>query len=124
MGFSHPLIPYLSDFLTASVHHLDALYPTFATYYLSGGPTPPTSSEGQPVSLPQLACPILAFVGAVLRIGRVPEWFDQSKMGSLLTSVFSWMQMTVEDVSDLIFPVHPEMRLRSLFFTAGGGMGE
>ncbi|KAI0964512.1 hypothetical protein AcW1_001317 [Taiwanofungus camphoratus] len=97
MGFSHPLIPYLSDFLTASVHHLDALYPTFATYYLSGGPTPPTSSEGQPVSLPQLACPILAFVGAVLRIGRVPEWFDQSKMGSLLTSVFSWMQMTVED---------------------------
>ena len=98
-SFPRPLTPYLKDFLTASLNHFQALYPTFAQFYLSSSEPAPHSSEDEPVELPQLLCPILDFVTAVSRGGKAREWFVGGNLTALISSVFNFVQMTDEDVS-------------------------
>jgi importin-9 len=93
------LIPYLNEFLTASLNHFQALYPTFAQFYLSSSEAAPQSSEDDAVELPQLLCPILDFVTAVTRGGKAREWFVEENRTRLISAVFDFVQMTDEDVS-------------------------
>jgi hypothetical protein len=93
------LTPYLKDFLTASVNHLQALYPTFTQFHLSSSEPAPSSSEEESVELPQLLCPIFEFVTAVARGGKAKEWFAEKNLSILISSTFNFVQMTDEDVS-------------------------
>jgi hypothetical protein len=90
---------YLKDFLAASLNHFQALYPTFAQFYLSSSEPAPGSSEDETIELPQLLCPILDFVTSVARGGKAKEWFAEGNLNALISAVFSFAQMTDEDVS-------------------------
>jgi hypothetical protein len=93
---------YHKDFLTASLTHFQALYSTFAQFYLSSSEPAPCSSEDETIELPQLLCPILDFVSAVARGGKAKEWFSEGNLNALISAVFSFAQMTDEDVSTLV----------------------
>lgn len=89
---------YLKDFLSASLHHLQALFPTFTQCYLTSLQSPPGSTEDEFVGLPHLICPIVDFMSSVARGGRAKEWFEAGNLQSLIGSVFQYVQMTEEDV--------------------------
>lgn len=97
------MTPYLKDFLTASLNHFQALYPTFAQFYLSASEPAPRSSEDESIELPQLLCPILDFITAVTRGGKAREWIVEENLDTLILVVFNFVQMTDEDVSLLLF---------------------
>ncbi|OCH92992.1 ARM repeat-containing protein [Obba rivulosa] len=96
-SFPKNLAPYLHDFLTASLNHLNALYPAFVHYYLLSEDSAPGSSEDEPIDLAQLACPIFDFVSRASRNGRGKEWFQQDNLNALVSNIFSWSQMTSSD---------------------------
>jgi len=98
-SFPRTLTPYLNDFLTSSLNHLHALFPTFSHYYLLNAESAPSSSENDSIDLTQLICPILDFVSAVSRGGKARDWFDPGNLNNLIASVFGYTQMTEEDVS-------------------------
>src|ERR1700737_639973 len=100
-SFPRVMTTYLKDFLSASLHHLQVLFPTFTHYYLSSSTSPPGSSEDEHVDLPNLVCPLIDFVATVTRGGKVREWFDAGNLQGLVGAVFNYVQMTEEDVSDL-----------------------
>lgn len=101
-SFPRALTPYLKDLLTASLNHLQALYPTFARFYLSSSESVPRSSEDESIELPQLICPIIDFVAAVTRGGKAKEWFDGGNLAALISAVFNFVQMTDEDVRNSV----------------------
>lgn len=96
-SFPRALTPYLKDFLTASLNHFQALYPTFAQFYLSASEPAPRSSEDESIELPQLLCPILDFITAVTRGGKAREWIVEENLDTLILVVFNFVQMTDED---------------------------
>ena len=102
--------------------HLQLLFPTFATYHLSGSATPPIPEEDA-IDLPQLICPLLDFVTAIARDGKAKEWFtNQStgRMGELITEVVQWSQMTEDDVGFITFP---DSALTADMNISGGDVG-
>ncbi|KAG6911255.1 hypothetical protein DXG01_002093 [Tephrocybe rancida] len=96
-SFPRALTPYLQNFLSNSLIHLQALHPTFTEFYLSSSESAPRSSEDEPIELPQLICPIMDFAAAVTRGGKARDWFTTSNLHSLVAAVFGFVQMTEED---------------------------
>jgi hypothetical protein len=90
---------YLKDFLSASLIHLQVLFPTFTHFYLSPSASPPSSSEDEHVGLPHLVCPLIDFVSTATRSGKAKEWFDSGNLQGLIAAIFNYVQMTGEDVS-------------------------
>ncbi|KAF9445285.1 ARM repeat-containing protein [Macrolepiota fuliginosa MF-IS2] len=88
--------PFLVEFLTASVRHLHALYPTFAHYYIADEESVPNSSEDEVIDLAQLICPILDLVSAVIRHGKCKEWLG-ANLQELISGIFDYAQITHED---------------------------
>lgn len=89
----------MSDLLAASLNHLRALYQTFSDYYLSATENAPSTSEDEPVELPQLLSPIIDFLAATVRGGKARDWLGPENLSTLITSVFAYVQMTDDDVS-------------------------
>jgi hypothetical protein len=96
----------MTEFLTASVHHLQVLSPTFSHYYITSEDSVPGTSEDETIDLAQLVCPILDFVAAMTRHGKVKEWL-QSNLHQIVTAVFNYAQMTQDDVRNSLFVVIP-----------------
>jgi len=88
--------------MEASLNHLRALYPTFLTYNLAATESAPSTSEDESVELPQLLCPIIDFLAAVIRGGRGRDWVTDENILGVVTSVFAFVQMTDEDVLSLL----------------------
>jgi importin-9 len=103
---------YLKDFLSASLHHLQVLFPTFTHFYLSSSASPPGSSEDEHIDLPHLVCPLIDFVSTVTRGGKAKEWFDSGHLPALIEAVFNYVQMTEEDVSFFFFCSWSEPRFQ------------
>ncbi|KAH9486456.1 Importin-9 [Psilocybe cubensis] len=97
-SFPRALVPHLSDFLNASLNNLRSLYPTFSTYYLAAAESVPNSSEDEPIELPQLLCPIIDFLAAVIRGGKGKDWIVDENVAAVVSSVFAFVQMTDDDV--------------------------
>lgn len=84
--------------MASSLHHLRALYPTFCTYYLAASESAPNTSEDEAIELPQLLCPIIDFLAAVIRGGKARGWLVDDNILAVVSSVFAFVQMTDEDV--------------------------
>ena len=97
-SFPRSLTPYLKDLLSASLLHLSALYPTFTAYYLQSTSSVPRSSEDESIELTHLICPMLDFIANVARSGRAKDWFEGDNLTGLIGAIFSWVQMTSDDV--------------------------
>ena len=97
-SFPRALTPHLKELLSASLTHLSLLYPTFAHYYLRSGAAVPRSSEDETIELTHLVCPMLDFVSNVARSGRAKDWFEGDNLSGLIGAIFSWVQMTSDDV--------------------------
>ena len=102
VSFPAALSPFLPDFLAASIHHLQALYPPFERYYISSSDSVPQTSEDETVELTQLICPVLDFLASVVRGGKARSWFVNDHLAAVIVSVFKLAQMTDEDVSRLL----------------------
>ncbi|KAI0066668.1 ARM repeat-containing protein [Artomyces pyxidatus] len=96
-SFPRVLAPYLPDYLTAALIHLQALYPTFSQYYLTDNGTVPDSSEGEPIELSKLAAPLIDFVSSVARGTKARAWFEQGNLAALVDVLVKWAQMTKEN---------------------------
>ena len=59
----------------------------------------PRSSEDETIELTHLVCPMLDFVASIARSGRAKDWFEGDNLSGLISAVFSWVQMTSDDVS-------------------------
>jgi hypothetical protein len=94
-------LAFIPDLLTASVNHLRVLFPTFSSYYLLATETPPTTSEDDPVELPQLLCPIIDFQSSIIQSGKSRGWLSAENLSNLISSVLVYVQMTDDDVSFL-----------------------
>ncbi|KAF9011181.1 armadillo-type protein [Cyathus striatus] len=97
VSFPRALGPYLPQFLNISVNHLHILYPTFAHYYLNDDSFVPPTSEDESLELPQLICPVLDFLAAVTRSGKVHDWYKEVSLNGLVSSVLNFVQMSNED---------------------------
>lgn len=97
-SFPRALVPYLPDLLSASLEHLRVLYPIFSTYCLSASESAPSTSEDETLELPQLLCPIIDLLAAVVRGGRARDWVVYENILPLVSSIFAFVQMTDEDV--------------------------
>ncbi|KAF8963883.1 armadillo-type protein [Flammula alnicola] len=97
-SFPRALVQYFPDLLAASLNHLRVLYPTFCTYCLAATESAPNTSEDESIELPQLLCPILDFLAAVIRGGKFREWLVDENIMAIVSSVFAFVQMTDEDV--------------------------
>ncbi|TFK42052.1 armadillo-type protein [Crucibulum laeve] len=102
ISFPRALAPYLKDFLAASVNHLHVLYPTFAHYYLSSADSAPSTSEDENIELPQLISPILDFVAAVTRSGKVRDWYDENNLPALISAVFNFEETWTNNANAFI----------------------
>ncbi|KAI0319475.1 armadillo-type protein [Amylostereum chailletii] len=96
-SFPRVLAPYLLDYLTASLHHLQVLYPTFSHFYLLATTPVPNSSEGEPIELTRLGAPLIDFVSNAARGTKARAWFDQNNLNALIDVLFKWSQMTQEN---------------------------
>ncbi|KAI5824132.1 ARM repeat-containing protein [Schizophyllum commune Tattone D] len=96
-SFPRAMTTFLPDILSASLNHLQTIYPAFQQYYLSATDSPPPSSEDEPVHLPQLICPILDFLSSVIRGGKAKTWFEGNNLTAVISAVFQYAQMTDED---------------------------
>ncbi|KAK7040193.1 hypothetical protein VNI00_009999 [Paramarasmius palmivorus] len=90
-------LPYLNELLAAALNHLVIVYPTFDQCYISASEPIPSSSEDEPVELPQLITSTMDFVSAIARGGRAREWFDGERSATLVSAVFDYIQMTEDD---------------------------
>jgi importin-9 len=103
-SFPRSIAPHLPDFLSASLIHLQLLYPTFVACHLAES-IPPPPSEEDPIDLPQLICPLIDFVSATAKDGKAKGWFSGEgsgsvgRMGELVSEIIRWAQMTKEDVN-------------------------
>jgi hypothetical protein len=91
------LTPYLPEYLSASVNHLQAFLPTFTKYYITDSISVPASSEGEPIEIPKFAAPLIDFVACAARGGRAMDWF-RTNMAALVEVTLSWSQMTRDNV--------------------------
>ena len=98
-SFPRVVAPYLPTFVTAALHHLHALYPTYVRYYLTDSVAVPNSSEGEPIELYKLITPLLDFVTIATRQSKARVSFDQEMLGKLVDALVRWAQMTKENVS-------------------------
>ncbi|KAL1749221.1 armadillo-type protein [Schizophyllum fasciatum] len=96
-SFPRSMTTFLPDILSASLNHLQTIYPAFQKYYLSATESPPPSSEDEPVHLPQLICPILDFLSSVIRGGKAKAWFENDNLPAVISAVFNYAQMTDDD---------------------------
>ncbi|KAI0275362.1 ARM repeat-containing protein [Gloeopeniophorella convolvens] len=96
-SFPRVIAPYLPAYLSASLHHLQALYPTFVQYYLADNATVPNSSEGVPIELHKLIAPLVDFVSAATRRSKARVSFEDGTLGRLVDTLVQWAQMTREN---------------------------
>jgi hypothetical protein len=90
----------MTDYLTASVLHLHALFPVFDHFYLADEEAVPrTSEDDETIDLAQLVCPILDFVSETVRHGKSKAWLE-SNLQQLVSAVFNYVQITHDDVRD------------------------
>ncbi|KAI9510750.1 ARM repeat-containing protein [Russula earlei] len=96
-SFPRVLTPYLPAYVTAALHHLHALYPTFVAYYLTDGLAVPNSSEGEPIELYRLITPLVDFVTGATRQSKARVAFDEGTLGKWVDALVQWAQMTKEN---------------------------
>ncbi|KAJ7597774.1 ARM repeat-containing protein [Mycena floridula] len=96
-SFPRVLAPYLGDLLRLSLTNLNSVYPTFERYYLASSDPVPPSTEDEPIELTHLISAILDFLAAVARGGKAKDWFTSESLVPLISSVFSFTQMTDND---------------------------
>lgn len=97
-SFPRVIAPYLPGYVTASLHHLHALYPTYVQYYLADSTAVPNSSEGEPIELYKLAAPLVDFVTGATRQSKARVSFDEGTLAQLVDALVQWCQMTKENV--------------------------
>jgi hypothetical protein len=97
-SFPRTIAPYLPGYVTASLRHLHALYPTYVQYYLADSTAVPNSSEGEPIELYKLAAPLVDFVTGATRQSRARVSFDEGTLAQLVDALVQWAQMTKENV--------------------------
>ncbi len=90
--------PYLPGYVTASLRHLHALYPTYVQYYLVDSTAVPNSSEGEPIELYKLIAPLVDFVTGATRQSKARVSFDEGTLAQLVDASVQWSQMTKENV--------------------------
>src|ERR1700730_7627988 len=103
MSFSRSMVPFLPSLLSASLAHLQLLYPTFISYHISASASPPAAEE-ETIDLSQFICPMLTFVSTVARGGKAKEWF-LTNAEALITNLILWAQMSEEDVRQPYSPL-------------------
>lgn len=91
----------VTDFLAASISHLDALFPTFAHYYISSEDSVPITSEDDTIELPQLVSSIFDFMSTVARHGKTKGWLE-ANLQQIVSVIFGYAQITKDDVRDLL----------------------
>ncbi|KAH7924492.1 ARM repeat-containing protein [Leucogyrophana mollusca] len=96
-SFPRALTNYLPDYLSASLRHLQVIFPTYNHYYISASGSTPGSSEDETVELPQLICPLFDFVSNAIRGGKAKGWLAAENTNALIEAIFSYAQMTAED---------------------------
>ena len=112
-SFPRSLTPHLKELLSAALNHLSVLYPTFAHYYLQSNAAVPRSSEDETIELTHLVCPMLDFIASVARSGKAKDWFEGDNLAGLISAVFSWVQMSQDDVSGCYFALWSFLIVRS-----------
>lgn len=103
-SFPRVIAPYLPGYVTASLHHLHALYPTYVQYYLADSTAVPNSSEGEPIELYKLAAPLVDFVTGATRQSKARVSFDEGTLAQLVDALVQWCQMTKENVRYVYSP--------------------
>ncbi|KAI9459661.1 ARM repeat-containing protein [Lactarius psammicola] len=96
-SFPRVIAPYLSGYVTASLSHLHALYPTYVQYYLVDSTAVPNSSEGEPIELYKLIAPLVDFVTGATRQSKARVSFDDGTLAQLVDASVQWSQMTKEN---------------------------
>ncbi|KAF8262244.1 armadillo-type protein [Lactarius quietus] len=96
-SFPRVIAPYLPGYVTASLRHLHALYPTYVRYYLADSTAVPNSSEGEPIELYKLAAPLVDFVTGATRQSKARVSFDDATLAQLVDVLVQWAQMTKEN---------------------------
>ncbi|KAJ3485236.1 hypothetical protein NLI96_g5101 [Meripilus lineatus] len=96
-SFSRALTPYLTDLLSAALHHLDVLLPTFYTHYIACTASVPPSSEDETIDLTQLICPLFDFISNAARGGKAKDWFNHTNLNSVITSIFNQARLSNND---------------------------
>jgi hypothetical protein len=92
---------YVRGYLDASLRHLQVMSETYDTFYISGSGSAPGSSEEETVEIPHLICPLFDFVSNVVRGGKAKEWLQVENLNSLVSAIFSYSQMTADDVRSI-----------------------
>ncbi|EGO18981.1 hypothetical protein SERLADRAFT_418638 [Serpula lacrymans var. lacrymans S7.9] len=82
-SFPRAMTTYLQNYLAASLHHLKALFPTYAHYYVSSSESPPRTSEDDSIELSHLICPLADFLSNVVRGGKARDWLQLENLGAL-----------------------------------------
>ena len=113
--------PYLPGYVSAALHHLHALYPTFVRYYLTDSVRVPNSSEGEPIELYKLITALVDFVSDATRQSKSRVSFDEGTLGKLVNALVQWTQMTKENVCCLARA--PPWWLFDHMYILGGRMG-
>ncbi len=122
-SFPSVLRSNLSSYISLSTQHLQALLPTFYTYYLSSSPDAPdppsigggtgSNDEGQDIGVVELACSIVDLLTGMSRVRGVRKFFVLDGQGSggereekptellegLIYLLVCYTQITKEDVS-------------------------
>ncbi|KAH9046970.1 ARM repeat-containing protein [Lactarius deliciosus] len=96
-SFPRVIAPYLPGYVTASLRHLHALYPTYVQYYLADSTVVPNSSEGEPIELYKLIAPLVDFVTGATRQSKARVSFDDETLAQLVDASVQWSQMTKEN---------------------------
>jgi len=91
----------VTDFLAASINHLNALFPTFAHYYINSEDSVPITSEDDTIELPQLVSSIFDFMSTVARHGKTKGWLEVN-LQQIIFVIFGYAQITKDDVRDLL----------------------
>lgn len=91
----------VTDFLAVSISHLDALFSTFAHYYINSEDSIPITSEDDTVELPQLVSSIFDFMSIVARHGKTKGWLE-ANLQQIISVIFGYAQITRDDVRDFL----------------------
>ncbi|EKM84237.1 hypothetical protein AGABI1DRAFT_52094 [Agaricus bisporus var. burnettii JB137-S8] len=106
--------PLMTDFLTASVLHLHALFPVFNHYYLvDEEAVPRTSEDDDTIDLAQLVCPILDFVSETVRHGKSKAWLE-SNLQQLVLAVFNYEETWAVDANAFVAQENDESQAYSM----------
>ncbi|KAJ3527044.1 hypothetical protein NM688_g8180 [Phlebia brevispora] len=100
VSFPQFLIPYLPDFLTAVLNHLNVLFPTYYHYNVVAEDSAPGTSEEDPIELSQLSGVCLDFIAGVARQARSRKWFTQAHLFALVSAIVPWAEITNDDAQE------------------------